>query len=131
MSRSEIIYGRGGQGGAYQPGVDVSMPVAGFYRIRLRSGAVKAAIRIWFGPPHDPVTGEILDRSYRWQATANGEPVDFDRVWPACAKDVLTKQEYDHLIGRHKWAREHAPKSAYADNSRKYDPLSRDTPLPF
>lgn len=29
-------------------------PVAGHYRMRLRSGAVAVAIRIWFGPPIEP-----------------------------------------------------------------------------
>lgn len=111
-------------------GLDVSQPVAGFYRMRLRGGAVKSAIRVWFGPPHDPVTGEELDRFWRWQATADGEPADFDRIWPACATDVLTESEYTFLIRRRAWAKQNAPRSAYA-TGRRYDPLDPANPLPF
>lgn len=115
-----------------QPGaISVSEPVAGYYRYRLGASTVKGAVRIWHGPPHDPVTGEELDRSPRWQATFNGEPIDFDRVWPACATDTLTEAEYRFLIERRKWAQRNAPESAYAANGRKYDPLSTSNPLPF
>lgn len=106
-------------------------PVEGFYRFRMGADTVRGAVRIWFGPPHDPVTGEELDRSWRWQAEFDGEPVDFDRVWPACAKERLTEAEYEARVNRRAWARKHAPDSAYAERGRKLDPLSRNTPLPF
>jgi len=111
--------------------VSVSQPVAGYYRYRLGASTVKGAVRIWHGPPHDPVTGEELDRSHRWQATFDGEPVDFDRVWPACATDMLTEQEYNFLIARRQWARKNAPDSAYARIGKKFDPLDPANPLPF
>ncbi|MDQ5977524.1 MAG: hypothetical protein QG602_496 [Verrucomicrobiota bacterium] len=130
MSRPDITYNQRGTVAA-TGGIDVSTPVAGYYRCRVGAGTVKGAVRIWFGPPHDPVTGEELDRSHRWQATFDGEPVDFDRVWPTCAADVLTEQEYQFLINRREWARKHAPESAHAKVGRKYDPLSTDEPLPF
>lgn len=112
-------------------GLDVTTPVAGYYRMRLRSGAIKSAVRVWFGPPLDPVTGEVLDRSYRWQAMADGEYVDLDRVWPACAADPITLPDYDFMLKRREWAREHAPDSAYAHAGRKYDPLDPNEVLPF
>lgn len=112
-------------------GLDVTKPVEGYYRMRLRSGAVKSGIRVWYGPPHDPVTGEELDRSWRWQAMADGEAVDLDRIWPACAADPITEADYLYLLRRREWAQEHAPDSAYAVVGKKYDPLDPKNPLPF
>jgi hypothetical protein len=111
--------------------VDVTTPQAGWYRFRLRSGGIRGAVRIWHGPPHDPVTGEELDRSWRWQAEYLGEPIDFDRCWPTCASEPITEIDYNRLCLRADWARNHAPDSAYADPSRKHDALSAQSPLPF
>lgn len=111
--------------------VAIEQPVAGFYRTRLRSGGVVGGVRLWFGPPHDPVTGEELDRSHRWQAEFDGDPVDFDHVWPTCAGSPITETEYRALVARRAWARENAPGSAHADPVKRYDPLSDQTPLPF
>lgn len=111
--------------------LSITEPVAGFFRMKLRSAGVYAAIRIWHGPPHDPVTGEELDRSWRWQAEANGELIEFDRVWPQCAGSPINEAEYRRVIAQRDWAREHAPASAYADASKKVDFLSAATPLPF
>lgn len=132
MSRRQISYADAAQ--TMQrvfAGTDVTEPEAGFFRFRLRSGGVRGVVRIWNGPPHDPVTGEELDRSWRWQAEFNGELIDFDRVWPACAGEPVTEQDYRRAIARQEWAREQAPGSAYADPRAKLDPLSTDTPLPF
>lgn len=112
-------------------GLDVTQPKAGHYRMKLRSGAIKSGIRVWFGPPLDPVTGEELDRSWRWQATADGEYIDFERAWPACAADPITERDYLYLLQRREWAKQHAPDSAYAVQGRKYDPLDPRNPLPF
>lgn len=131
MSRASITYADGGAARVVAGAVDVSEPVAGFYRLRVGAASVKGAVRIWHGPPHDPVTGEELDRSWRWQATFNGDPIDFDRVWPACAKDTLSEQEYEFLIRRREWAKKNAPDSSYANTGRKRDPLSLGEPLPF
>lgn len=86
-------------------GQDISQPVAGFFRFKLGGGSVAGGVRIWFGPPHDPVTGEELDRSWRWQAHFNGEPVDFDRVWPSCTGEPITQIDYSRLCARTEWAR--------------------------
>lgn len=112
-------------------GLDVSRPTAGFYKMRLRSGGVFGAVKVWNGPPLDPVTGEELDRSWRWQALFDGAEIDIDRVWPNCGKTPVSEAEYTRLLTRAVWARKHAPDSAYADHSRKVDPLSLDTPLAF
>lgn len=109
----------------------IFIPVAGHYRTKLRSGGVLVGVRLWHGAPHDPVTGEELDRSWRWQAECNGEPIDFDRVWPGCAGDPISAAEYRFYAQRQGWAREHAPESSFADPKRKRDPLSIDEPLQF
>ena len=111
---------------------DVSTPKAGFFRHRLSSQSVAVGVRIHFGPPLDPVTGEELDRSWRWQADVNGEPFDdFDRIWPACLAEPISEADYLIFCKRQDWARENAPDSSYAKPGRKYDPLSTTQPLPF
>ena len=113
-------------------GVDVTEPKAGFYRTRLSGGSIRVGVRLHYGPPLDPVTGEVLDRHWRWQCDVNGEPyADFDRVWPACAAEPITEIEYQRFVTRKVWASEKAPASAYAKPGKRYDPLSLDEPMPF
>lgn len=107
-------------------GFDPDTPIAGFYRARLRSGAVYVGVRIWFGPPKDPVTGEELDRSHRWQAEANGQYIDLERVWPRCADEPINASEYAYLMTRQRWAEDNAPDSAMADPTRRVDPLQSE-----
>lgn len=133
MQRDGTLYAamKGG-GKAYPRGYDPARPVAGFYRMRLKAGGIRVGIRIWHGPPHDPVTGEELDRSWRWQAQADdGELLDLLHVWPACAKHPITEADFNARRERHLWARQAAPDSAYADRRKIHDPLSLSTPLPF
>ena len=99
--------------------------------MKLTSGGVYGAVRIWHGQPPDPVTGELLDRSLRWQATFNGNPIDIDRVWPACGREPIDLKEAKRLIEQAEWAKECAPDSAYATPRARIDRLSRKTPLPF
>ena len=123
-------YGDGGAVPQGYAGLDASIPEAGFYRMRLRSGAVPCGVRIWHGPPHDPDTGEEMDRSWRWQAEANGDPVDIDDVWPPRRGfSSIDQAEYRLLCRRAEWAREHAPDSAVADPRRRSDPLT--APIAF
>lgn len=105
-------------------GYDVTTPTAGYYRMRLRADGVYGVVRIWNGPPHDPDTGEELDRSWRWQATFNAEPIDLDRVWPACGRSPIDEREAARLVQLATWAREKAPDSAYADPKAKNDLLT-------
>ena len=107
------------------------VPTAGFYRHKLRGGSIPVAVKVWHGAPLDPVTGEELDRGWRWQATADGEPIPLDDVWPECGKRPITEVEYAAAIKRRAWAQKAAPASSYAIPGKRYDPLSRDEPLPF
>ena len=129
--RANLNYGAATNVIATPGATDISTPVAGYFRHRLRSGSVSVGIRIWFGPPLDPETGEEMDRSLRWQAQANGTQIDFDRVWPNCTGNPITQVEYDQLCARQEWAKQNAPDSAYANPSRRADPLSTSHPLPF
>jgi hypothetical protein len=95
----------------------------------LRSGAAPVGIRIWFGQPYDPVTGELMDRSLRWQAEANGEPIALEQVWPRCAREPIDEREYRFLTERAAWARENAPTSPHANPHRPIDPMT--APPPF
>jgi hypothetical protein len=110
-------------------GHDPDVPQPGFYRMRLRSGGAYVGVRIWHGAPLDPLTGEEMDRSPRMQADINGRYVEMERVWPKCAADPIGDAEYHHLIATQEWAVQHAPESALARPTRRFDPLT--SPLPF
>lgn len=128
MTREAITYGeRRAFSGA--EGFSPDEPVAGFYRFRFRRGAHPVGIRIWFGPPHDPETGEEMDRSHRWQAEANGEYVELDRVWPRCAREPIDQGEHDHLVSLQRWGEENVPEGPQANPHKAVDLLT--APLPF
>lgn len=113
-------------------GIDVGEPVAGFYKVKLSRDTVLRAVRLVYGPPLDPVTGEELDRSWRWMAYLDdGSLANFDTVWPKCAGDPITEQDWKISVARTEWAKVHAPDSAYADSRKKHDLFSKNSPLPF
>lgn len=114
MSRAARNYSDSGPS-AQRAGADVSTPVAGFYRSKLNSRGVAVGIELRFGPPLDPITGEEMDRSWRWMAFANGRPTDFDQVWPRCAGDPIDAQEHAYLSSLQAWGEEHAPSSPEAN----------------
>lgn len=130
MSRAQVTYAEA-RAPSHAAGISIETPVAGFYRYRLGRDTVRGGVRIWFGPPSDPENGEEMDRFWRWQAEFDGEPIDFDRVWPACAKEMISEADYRAMINRRAWARQHAPDSAYAKIGGRHDPLSASAPLPF
>lgn len=102
MTRSTVPYS---ERRPYTPpagyGFNPDKPVPGHYRLRVHG--VAQGIRIWFGAPLDPVTGDELDRGPRWQAERNGEPVDLEHVWPRCAADKITADEYAYLTQLARW----------------------------
>jgi hypothetical protein len=108
---------------------DPDLPVAGCYQVKLVRRGPPCALRIWFGPPLDPVTGEELDRAPLWLAALNGGPADALMAgwfWPECASRPISRQEHDRLVQRHRTL---APRSAFYDPLRPIDPLK--TPVPF
>lgn len=128
MTRAPLTYNERRD---YSPstGFAVETPTAGHYRYKLVAGGHPVAICIWHGAPLDPVTGEELDRSHRWQATANGDPIDLDRCWPACGREPISPQEADYLTKLSRWARENAPDSPAADPRKKIDLITAPLPL--
>lgn len=118
MTRSARPYADGAATARQLDGLSVDAPVTGHYRMRLCSGGVMVGVRIWFGQPLDPETGEEMDRSLRWQAQCNGRPIDLERVWPQCAGQPISAQEYAYLSSRQDWGEQHAPSSPEA-NPRK------------
>lgn len=105
------------------------VPVAGYYRMRLRKGGMHVAVRIWYGPPLDPETGEEMDRSWRFQAEINGRYDEIDRVWPTCAGDPIDEAEARYLIERQRWGEANAPDSPQANPHRKVNLLTAPIPL--
>lgn len=130
MSRDGTLYASMTKA-ANAVGQDVSTPAAGYFRFKLRSKAIVGGVRIWFGPPLDPETGEEMDRSWRWQAQFDGELIEFEDVWPACTGEPISEADYHNYCLRRRWAQRQAPKSALAQPTRRYDPLSTSNPLPF
>lgn len=129
MSRPVMDYSAGGPAVACPEGLDPDVPVAGYYRHRMRSGGHPVGVRIWFGRPLDPVTGEELDRSLRWQAQMNDRSIELDRVWPYCARQPIDEREYRYLAELQAWAEREAPDSPQANPHRKINHLT--APLPF
>lgn len=129
MSRAALNYSERREPTQAFAGFDPDAPTAGFYRMRLVTGGVFVGVRIWFGAPHDPVTGEEMDRSHRWQAQANDRPIDLDRVWPKCADMPVTEAEYRYLASLQGWGERNAPDSPYANPKRRIDPLRAPTPF--
>lgn len=108
------------------PGFDPDVPVAGFYRIKLRKGAADSALAIWYGPTPDPDGYGALERPLAWQAMLNGAPVDVFDYWPACATDPITRDEHNRIVTRN---RTMDAKSPFYDPKRKVDLNS--APPPF
>lgn len=127
MTRAPLNYTAPHQAAA-GTGYSVTQPTEGWYQMRLVAGGVKVGIRIFHGPPKDPVTGEELDRSWRWQAECNGEPIDIDRVWPSAGREPITAAEYQYLTEMARWAARHAPESPAANPCRPIDLIA--APLP-
>ncbi len=99
----------------------IDVPEAGYYRTKLVRGGPWCAIRIWHGPPADPETGELLDRSPRWQATLNEQECDIDAVWPFVIDRQISKPEYDYLIALSRHAKTWAPEMPEATPTKPID----------
>lgn len=107
---------------------DPFVPTAGFYRTRLRKGAIPSAVRIFYGQTLDPETGEPLER-WNWQAEVNGKRTDLYSVWPMCAAEPIDEAEHDYLIDTLRWGESHDPDGAYANRDKPVDLLT--AALPF
>ncbi|WP_420137862.1 hypothetical protein [Sphingomonas sp.] len=129
MTRAPLSYGTRHEPRTDWAGHDAETPVAGFYRMRLRSGGVFVAVKLWHGLPLDPETLDELDRAPCWNALINGAWANVTDAWPRCADEPVDAQEYAFLLSRVGWAAQHAPDSPVADPTKRVDPLS--SPLLF
>ena len=129
MSRAHINYSARTPVVRTFEGFNPDTPVEGYYGTRLRSGAAYVGVHLWFGRPVEPWTGEEMDRAPRWNAAINDRWHEVGAVWPKCADEPVTEAEYRHLCATQAWAQQHAPESALAQPTRKFDPLT--SPLLF
>lgn len=128
MSRHDLDYRTVAPSDRTFEGFDPSTPEPGFYKMRLRSGGVFVGVRIWWGNPIEPWTGEEMDRAPRWNSTVNGKWIDLERVWPSCAKTPIDEAEHYYLCKLQAWGAEHGH-AAIADPRKKLDPMK--TPVLF
>lgn len=122
----------------YTGGTDAFIP--GLYRWD-RRGRVPVPVRVWFGQPLDPLTGELLDRSWRWQFEFDGFTLDafakhlgataddvLDNFWPKCRDSEIDPGEYQYLLDTAAHARENDPSSPFSRRGGKVDLLTASIP---
>lgn len=93
--------------------LQVSVPQGGFFRrlsplyFRDRYAGGKKRkptdgdwlpVVIWYGAPCDPETGELLDRSWRWQCLVSGQYADPYDQWTWSCANPLDAIEYQELL---------------------------------
>lgn len=131
MTRAYLDYTRrgGGKTAAAENGISDEL-VDGFYRMRRGAGAVYRPVAIWHGPPRDPDTLELLDRSPRWQVLYCGRYLwDHSLVWPVCAGQPIDRNEYDYLLARVLHAKEHDPRDPFGTPTGRVDWLTSTPPF--
>lgn len=108
----------------------IDAPRPGLWAVRLRSGAVEVAARIfWHRTEHEPGEPEnIMDRSAILSAELNGELVPLEAVWLRRGRPI-TEAEFKFLVADRAWAAKHAPSLPEANPREPIDPLQ--APLPF
>lgn len=103
---------------------------AGFYETRVVKGGPPVGVRIAFMPPDDPITGEPLDRSYRWRCWVGDKEIDDQgRIHDmAMTARPVDEHRYQYLISVHEWEVEHRPDLPFASPRQAVD-LGRIKPL--
>lgn len=109
---------------------------------RHRANRVDIPVRIWWGPPADPETGELLDRSPRWRihlagTEFDGEPVRLGNItiyavtdfWPTCATAPIDEREYAYRLERQAWAAIYDPDDPFATPGGRVDPMTATLPF--
>lgn len=85
----------------------VSIPTAGFYRMRMVKNGPWVPVHIWQGFGLDPETGEAREVAWMWRAERRGVEVRIDQVWPSCAGEPISESEYRFLLARAAYAMKH------------------------
>lgn len=116
--------------------------IEGFYLLRLtRARRVDIPVRIWFGAPRDPETGEELDRSHRWQIQVGfrlleDEPLsiggirvdDITDIWPRVARDPIDEVDYRYRLERAEWAVNNDENDPFSQLGGRIDPMTCSLP---
>jgi hypothetical protein len=116
--------------------------VEGFYLIQSSRGRrVAVPLRVWFGAPCDPETGEELDRPWRWQILVafnllGDEPLrvgalridELTDIWPMCQRWPIDEVEYRYRLERASWAADYDPDDAHAVIGGRIDPMTCTLP---
>lgn len=116
--------------------------IEGYYLIRLdRSRRVSIPVRIWFGAPCDPETGEELDRAPRWQIKIGFQLLDDQPlniggvrinelidVWPTCARNPIDEIDWRFRLERAEWATDHDDSDPYSQLGGRIDPMTCSLP---
>jgi hypothetical protein len=102
-----------------------------------RGQRVDVPVKVWFGQPEDPETGEALDRSARWQIkigfnVMGEEPMrvgaltfnDITDVWPTCMRWPITEEEYRYRLERAAWASSYDEDDPHAVIGGRIDPMT-------
>lgn len=89
--------------------------------MRRRRGAPPVGIRIYFDHPRDPEGQRLVDRGMRWHADENGVEIDIETVWPQCARERITEDEYRYMVDAFRFAVSNAPMDPRATPRRKTD----------
>ncbi len=102
-----------------------------FYKIRLAKGSVWSALKVWFGPPVDPINEQPMwDRSPIWRAFLNGEHVPIEDIMtemdgvtglPTIKGDACTEEDYLFYLRDHLWAKANKPDDPAANPRQKID----------
>ncbi len=98
-------------------------PVPGFYSVRLRRGAAPCVAEIRWEQPLDPVTGETLDRSYRYTVRINGVFFyDDATLWKVHDYGrPISRVVHDNHIDRARWALRYDPENPICNPLRRAD----------
>lgn len=109
---------------------------------RRRANRVDMPVRVWFGAPEDPDTGEVMDRSPRWRIQIGGVEIDEDPIalggrtfesltdfWPSCCRDPIDEAEYRFRMDRQEWASQYDPEDPFAAIGGRIDPMSATLPF--
>lgn len=107
--------------------LDIETPPLGFYRCQLVKDGPYVGVKIWFGPPNDPVTGEPLDRSPRFQADVNGRHYALELIWPNRLGEEISRQQYLALCAEHQ--RGAHSEAGGVDVHRRVNPLTVNLPI--
>ncbi len=119
------------------PGRQAGKSVTLYFRTQLVKGGAYVPLKIWFAAPIDPLDGSRLDRPATWRAVRNDHEVPIWEVIlefatpytdpPFVQGEPITKDEYEYLNERNKWAREHDHDDPAARPRDAIDHLSGST----